>query len=141
MLKKYRGSCHCGRVTFECEIDLSEGIRKCNCSFCWKTRYLKAFAYQEHFRLLKGGEQLGDYQASSSSWPEGHVHHYFCRHCGVRGFSRGYLEMEPFNGEFHAVNVACLDDATPDEIAAAPVIFEDGINDRQDRAPEFSAHL
>lgn len=138
MLKTYQGSCHCRRVVFECDIDLAEGIRRCNCTFCRKTRYLKVFAYKDRFRLLAGERHLSDYQASPSSWPEGHVHHYFCDHCGVRGFSKGFLDVAPFEGEFHAVNLACLDDVRPEEIAAAPVIYEDGINDRQDRAPEFN---
>lgn len=34
----YTGSCHCGRVKFEVEADLSRGTMKCNCSFCPKVR-------------------------------------------------------------------------------------------------------
>jgi hypothetical protein len=29
-------------------------------------------------------------------------------------------------GTFYAVNIVCLDDAAPDELAAAPVSYEDG---------------
>lgn len=141
MLKSYRGSCHCGAVGFTCEIDLSEGIRKCNCTFCRKSRMLKTFAYKGRFSLLRGGDRLSDYQAEPSSWPPGHVHHYFCGRCGFRAFSKGFLDFAPFDGEFHAVNVACLDDVTAEEIAAAPVIHEDGLNERHDRAPTFTAHL
>jgi hypothetical protein len=59
------------------------------------------------------------------------------RTCGVRGFPRGYLEFEPFNGWFHAT----LEDASDEEPAAAPVRFEDRRNDIHDRPPTVTAHL
>jgi hypothetical protein len=141
MKKVYHGSCHCGQVKFECEIDLSEGIRKCNCTFCRKAGYQKAFAYKDDFRIIAGKDRLKTYRATPSNWPEGHIDHYFCENCGMQPFSRGYLEMDPFNGNFHAINVVCLDDATEEELAAAPIVYEDGLHDRQDRAPSFTAHL
>jgi hypothetical protein len=39
------------------------------------------------------------------------------------------------------VNVACLDDVTEAELDAAPVIYEDGKRDRQDRAPALKSYL
>jgi hypothetical protein len=31
MKRTYHGSCQCGAVRFECELDLAEGTSKCNC--------------------------------------------------------------------------------------------------------------
>ncbi|HZY69132.1 MAG TPA: GFA family protein [Devosia sp.] len=141
MNKRHHGSCHCGGVHFEATLDLAEGIRKCNCTYCFKTGYKKAFAYGDNVRVTAGEQLLGHYAAEPSSWPPGAIDHMFCTRCGTQLFSRGNLPMEPFNGWFHAVNVATFDDVTPEEFDAAPIIFEDGIHDRQTEAPEHTDYL
>jgi hypothetical protein len=141
MKKTYLGSCHCGAIKFECDLDLAAGTRRCNCSFCLKSRFWKVFAMRGEFRLLQGEAALSDYQAAASEWPKGDVHHYFCKNCGTHPFSKGYLEMEPFNGTFHAVNIAALDSATDAELAAAHVQYEDGRGNNWDVAPEITSYL
>jgi hypothetical protein len=141
MKKTYHGSCHCGAVRFEAGIDLTETpIRKCNCSFCLKSGYKKALIGYDELRITAGEERLQNYHAEDSNWPEGDIDHHRCPECGMQPFSRGYLE-EIMGGNFWAVNVACLDDVTEEELAAAPVIYEDGMRDRQDREPEITSYL
>ncbi|MFE0016094.1 GFA family protein [Mesorhizobium sp. NPDC059054] len=139
MKKTYHGSCHCGFIRFSAELDLDEGIRRCNCSFCLKVGYKKSFAAYEAVDITSGKAEMAEYKASPSNWPEGDINHYMCPKCGVHPFSRGYLEF--MGGNFWAVNVACLDDATEEELAAAPVIYEDGKRDQQLQAPEITAYL
>ena len=141
-MQTHSGSCHCGAVRYECDLDLYAGTRRCNCSFCLKTRMWKVFVLgEDHFRLLQGADALSDYRARASGWPDGHVHHYFCRHCGVRGFSKGYLEMAPFDGWFHAVNVATLDGLDDSQFAALSVQYEDGRHDDWDTPPAHPGYL
>lgn len=86
----------------------------------------------ESFRLISGAGDLIDYRPDN-------IHHVFCRHCGVRpyGFNEGNSPEEAFYG----VRLSVLDDLDPQQLAAAPVQFFDGHNDRYDRAPVFTAHL
>ena len=142
-MKTYHGSCHCKAIKYEVTLDISEGIHKCNCTYCYKTKYQKVFAKFENLKVTSGKELLSDYRGPDSAWPKDHIHHHFCTTCGVQLFSKGFLEMgkEPFTGWFYAVNIATLDDMTPQEIIAAPVIYEDGLHDKQLEVPQETRHL
>jgi hypothetical protein len=140
MTRAYHGSCHCGAVRFDCDLDLSGDTSRCNCAICAKTRYWKALVKADAFRLLQGADALTDYQFGSST-----IHHQFCRTCGVKPFGRAHLDVtfhgEHLQGEFYAVNIACLDDVPDAELAAAPIRYEDGRHDRWDSPPAETRHL
>ncbi len=134
MKKTYHGSCHCGAVKFEADLDLSAGTGKCNCSICMKTRNWSVMIKQEAFRLITGWENLSDYQFGSNS-----AHHLFCKTCGVRTF--GFGDVPEVGGVFYSVRVACLDDAEPRELLEAPVRYFDGLNNQWERTPAETRHL
>lgn len=129
----FYGSCHCGAVRFHADIDLTAGTMRCNCSFCLKIRCWAVAVPSEHFTLLTGEGDLTPYQFGARRET-----HYFCKHCGVRPFGKA---TSPRRGNFYGVSVTCLDNATVDALANAPVTYVDGRHDEWDRPPAETRHL
>ncbi len=110
MLKTYTGSCHCGAVKFEAELDLSQSTYRCNCSICRRTRFWPAVATPDGFRLLAGEAELTEYCFNTRK-----NQHFFCKHCGVRAFGVG---NETPIGKMYGVNVGCLEGVTDEELSS-----------------------
>ena len=132
MLKTYRGSCHCGAVRFEADLDLMQDTYRCNCSICRRTRFWPAVAREGGFRLLAGEGELTQYLFHTRK-----NQHWFCRHCGVRPFGVG---TETPIGKMYGVNLGCLEDVTEEELSRLRIVCIDGRNDRME-TPAFCAHL
>src|SRR5947209_19054577 len=83
-VETYTGSCHCGAIRFEADIDLDEGSNRCNCSYCAKARTWFAFAKgPQRFRLLDG-TGVSEYRWTPPGELEPHMTFTFCRTCGIR---------------------------------------------------------
>ena len=137
-LKTHSGSCHCGAVRYEAELDLAAGSNRCNCSYCTKARAWFAFAKGAgHFRV-SGAESLAEYRWAPPGVPEPFLTYAFCKTCGVRVFARG--EMESLGGTFHAVPVNTLD-LTPEQLAEIPIRYIDGRNNDFESAPAVTAWM
>ncbi|RZA18746.1 MAG: GFA family protein [Proteobacteria bacterium] len=112
-MEKYTGGCHCGRVNYEVSVDITQSIT-CNCSICRRRGSILAFTTADQFKLLKGEEELTNYQFGKHS-----IHHTFCKTCGILSHARG---STPDGHKMVAINVRCLDDV--DIEALSPVAVD-----------------
>lgn len=127
-LETYHGSCHCGAVKYEADIDLAQGSGRCNCSICFKTRSWGVNIKPDAFRLLTDENLLAGYRFGTRQGE-----HVFCRVCGVRPFGRGHVEE--IGGDYVSIALACLDDASVDELISGPLTFADGLNNNWMQPP------
>jgi len=135
MLKTYTGSCHCGAVRFEADLDVGAGTGKCNCSICTKMRFWSVQAKPEAFRLIAGDSDLTDFRGANEV-----AHHLFCKRCGVHAFE--WVDVPNMTGgKYFNINVACLDGLDIDELMAATVTYFDGRNNDWRSRPSEVRHL
>jgi hypothetical protein len=99
-VQTYSGGCHCGKVRYEVQVDLGKPVTACNCSMCGRSGTLLSFVPEAQFKLLSGDSELTDYLFNKE-----HIHHLFCRTCGIKSFARGAGK----DGPVVAVNARCLE--------------------------------
>lgn len=101
----YKGSCHCGKVSYEVRLALTSLVA-CNCSICSRKGALMAFVPEAAFSLKSGEEALSDYQFNKRK-----IHHLFCSTCGIHTHGGG---SGPDGNGMRMINVRCLEGIDPD---------------------------
>ena len=122
---RYSGSCHCGAVRFEAELDLVKGAGKCNCSICTKVGAAAAICKPAAFALLEGEAHLAEYV-----WGGKISTRFFCKHCGIHCFGRGHLPE--LGGDYVAINVNTLEEVDPSSLTLG---YWDGRHNNWDAGP------
>lgn len=117
--KRYTGSCHCGAVRFQVDLDLSQPVTRCNCSICAKVAQTGVIIKPAAFALLAGEADLSDYVWGSKIGTR-----RFCKHCGVHCFGAGHLEQ--LGGDYVSVNVNALDEV---DVSKLTILYWDGRHD------------
>jgi hypothetical protein len=102
----HRGSCHCGRIRFEADAELTD-VSVCNCSICRRTGYLHWTIAPERFRLLAGADAYATYEFGTKV-----AKHHFCRHCGISPFRVARSDPDKID-----VNARCLEGVDLDALA------------------------
>ena len=110
----YKGSCHCGRIAFEVDGDLTQVV-DCNCSICSRKGWLLWFVPEDKFRLLTPRDDLATYAFGKKA-----ILHRFCPTCGIHPFGE---RADPADHHMIAVNVRCLEGV---DLSILPVIPYDG---------------
>ena len=95
----YQGSCHCGKVTYAVEAEISE-VTACNCSICESRGYLLSFQPADKFKLSTPESELRYYTFNTHK-----IKHYFCPNCGSATFG---MASDRNGNPMVAVNVRCL---------------------------------
>ena len=134
MQQTYKGSCHCGAIRYEVDLDLAQGTGKCNCTFCTKSRAWSAFARPAQFRLLAGKDKARGYRKHPQA-----PTNYFCPECGTLTYAQGKADY--MGGEFVGIFLSSLDDVEPQELIDAPVRYSDGRNNNWQNPPAETRHL
>ena len=84
MLEKHTGGCHCGKVRFEVQVDVSGQAIECNCSHCQGKGLILMFVSASQFTLQSGEGDMQEYLFNKKL-----IRHMFCTTCGVEAFAYG----------------------------------------------------
>jgi len=121
---KHHGSCLCGDVHFEVELDLAKGSR-CNCTLCTKLGATGSLLKPDAFSLLSDESKLSSFTRTPEIGRR-----FFCARCHIYCFGKGHLEM--LGGDFVSVNLNCIDGF---DVSQTELIHWDGRHDNWNAGP------
>ena len=98
---KYKVSCHCGKVAFEFDGDVKEGLA-CNCSICQRKGSLLTFMPRTAVKWL-----TPENAASKYTFNKHFIAHRFCPTCGMHPYAEA---KDKAGNPTVAVNVRCIED-------------------------------
>ena len=110
----HKGSCHCGRIAFEADGEITGGLA-CNCSICQREGSLLWFIPQAQFRLLTPADDMSTYTFNKRV-----IQHRFCPTCGMHPFADG---KDGKGNPMVAINLRCIEDI---DLSAVAVQNYDG---------------
>jgi hypothetical protein len=102
----FKGSCHCGNVTFEAEGELDAAL-SCNCSICARKGALLWAVPKSRVRFLVLPGALGRYTFNRHA-----IGHRFCTRCGIHTHGEDTAET----GTDIYINIRCLEGVDLDKI-------------------------
>ena len=104
---RYHGSCHCGRIAYDVEGELTQ-VMECNCSHCSRKGFLWWFMPREQLTLTTPESEMSRY-----TFHKHVIQHHFCPSCGCAPVSFG---TGPDGKAMAAVNVRCLENVDVDSL-------------------------
>lgn len=110
----YKGSCHCGKVSFEVEGEIKSALA-CNCSICQRKGSLLWFVPRTELHLLSPEDAASTYVFNKHV-----IKHRFCPTCGIHPYAEG---VDPKGNATAAINIRCLESI---DLTTIPVQHYDG---------------
>jgi hypothetical protein len=97
----YRGSCLCGSVRYEVQLDARP---EASVHSVWEQT-----VRPRHFKLLSGEDTLSGHQFGGDQ-----TQHFFCERCGERSFSHHVASTD---GAFYSVDLKSLERARAPQVS------------------------
>lgn len=146
---RYRGSCHCGFISYEARINFKQPtaeepdyvLSKCNCSYCHKAGLLIAAPVEGSFQLLTPRENEENTKLAVYKFGSGAVSHPFCPRCGVTCHYYGsYTTDEGKTVSFTRLNAHTIDGradgAEMESLKEIKLKYWDGKTNGWDKGPK-----